>query len=160
MRRLEDAADLNALIDVFQQPIGGYVWRLVGDVDLAQRIVAETFVQAHRVALASRARHAQRTWLYRTATRLAIADVGESRPGPAAELTQNALKRLPLTERVVLLLADAEGLTRSEVAEILGEDLQTIRRRLEGARDHFAQLYVHEHMLQTTRVQPRLTRGR
>jgi len=60
-----------ALILAYQQPVGGYLWRLSGDRELAQDLTQDTFLRAYRAIGATRPGLQLRSWLYRIATNLA-----------------------------------------------------------------------------------------
>jgi RNA polymerase sigma-70 factor (ECF subfamily) len=50
------------------------------------------------------------------------------------ELIENALARLPAHYRDVFVLADVEGLSNQEIADVLKEEVSTIKSRLHRAR--------------------------
>src|SRR5919202_4526397 len=59
------------LVRAFQQPLGGYLFHLTGDRDLALDLTQETFVRAYTALGATRPGLAVRAWLFRIATNLA-----------------------------------------------------------------------------------------
>ena len=151
-----------AVVERYQQPLGGYLFHLVGDLDLAVSITQETFIRC-REALA--ADDGVRLALYRVATELALSRAPDSgavpRPlrrlpwsesgqsGVALELksaqrglAQAALRDLPPGERAVLLLSDLELFPLSQVAAILGLSPDEAYERLEQARARFRHAYV------------------
>ncbi|MFF0374044.1 RNA polymerase sigma factor [Actinoplanes missouriensis] len=145
----------------------GYALRRVEQPEDASDVVAETFLVAWR-------RHAElppddevRLWLYGVARRvLANHHRGGTRrerlgerlrqrltavvsADPAGEVPQrlavgDALKRLPETDREILMLTAWEGLEPREVAEVLGVSAVVVRTRLSRARARLRDLLGHE----------------
>lgn len=72
----------------------------------------------------------------------------DSRPNPEqelqateqAELVQKCLDQLPDSQKMALILHDIEGLSYSEVAEIIGTNLGTVRSRIHYARARLREL--------------------
>jgi RNA polymerase sigma-70 factor (ECF subfamily) len=147
---------LAALVERFQQPLTGYLDRLVGpDWALAQDLAQETFLRVLRQR-AVRVDQPFKPWLYAVATNLArdhfrsshvrcavrldeecatsLADVA---PGPedhalATERTHGivtALRRLGPEYRETLLLRFYGDMTLKEVAETLGVPVGTVKSR-------------------------------
>jgi DNA-directed RNA polymerase specialized sigma24 family protein len=137
-----------ALVKEYQQPLGGYLLHLLGEVGVATVLTEETFVCAHRECVARQSGLAVRPWLYRTATRLAcqqlpltpraVSTIGER------ALVQSVVGDLQMEERAVLLLCDFEQLPEDEAAAILGVSTAQLRGRLERARAHFRLAYVEK----------------
>ncbi len=77
-----------------------------------------------------------------------ITDAGRTRGHPEEEFLQTvlhgdvdrALKALPLAHREVVLLADLEGLSYKEIAQIVGCPIGTVMSRLSRARAQLRQL--------------------
>ena len=57
----------------------------------------------------------------------------------AVQVLENALAKLPLASREVLLLVGVEGLDQEEVAKILGISWDALRKRLSRARAELAE---------------------
>jgi RNA polymerase sigma factor (sigma-70 family) len=118
--------------------------------------VAEVFMAAWRRLDDVPAGEAARAWLYATARRVlanqARADARRTRLGerlnaqpapmsvvdnPLAGRVHEALARLDPHDREVLLLAEWEGLTPTEIAKVMHRPPVTIRVRLHRARRRF-----------------------
>jgi RNA polymerase sigma-70 factor, ECF subfamily len=77
-----------------------------------------------------------------------ITDVGRTRGHPEEEFLQTvlhgdvdrALKALPLAHREVVILADLEGLSYKEIAQVVGCPIGTVMSRLSRGRAHLRQL--------------------
>lgn len=139
---------------------GPYVFRTLRYLGVPERdlpdVVQETFVVVHRKLPEFEARSSVRTWLYRICRRTASdyrrkAHVRrESLREPADEIVRElthpaaaiearqlllrALDTLDEDKRDVFVLAEVEGLTMTEVVEVIGCPLQTGYSRLAAAR--------------------------
>jgi RNA polymerase sigma-70 factor (ECF subfamily) len=129
-----------ALVERYQQPLGGYLWRLTRDRELASDLTQEAFLHAYRSISATPPGLLVRPWLYRIATNLAYDEFRRQRRSgrlqqrtlgqiPAEdesslieerELVRLALDRLRASDRAVLLLCAVEQLRYPEVGAILG----------------------------------------
>jgi RNA polymerase sigma-70 factor (ECF subfamily) len=126
--------------------------RLVGTAD-AEDVVQEAFERAFRARTMSADRDL-RPWLYRIARNVAYdalrtrirptannltspdvesAEISALRLETAAEI-DNALRRLPDTQRRIVQLRYFEGYSNSEIASIEGVPYNTVRTRLHRAR--------------------------
>jgi RNA polymerase sigma factor (sigma-70 family) len=137
-------------------------WRAESAID-AQDAVAEVFLTAWRRLDDLPAGDAARVWLYATARRV-IANQRRSRrrrdalnerlareavavsqetssPDKQTALVHEALGRLGLPDREVLLLAEWEGLSPAEIAAVLGCLTVTARGRLHRARRRFRTVF-------------------
>jgi RNA polymerase sigma factor (sigma-70 family) len=136
-------------------------WR-AGSASDAQDAVAEVFMTAWRRLDRIPRGDAARVWLYATARRV-IANQRRSQrrrvaleerlalepppttsePSPHGEETvvHDALRRLSARDREVLLLAEWEGLTPAQIAEVVGCLTVTARGRLHRARRRFRDAY-------------------
>lgn len=140
---------------------GPYVFRTLRYLGVPERdlpdVVQETFVVVHRKLPEFEARSSVRTWLYRICRRTAsdyrrkahvrreslrepadeIAAGALTQPAGAIEARQlllRALDTLDEDKREVFVLSEVEGLTMTEVIEVLGCPLQTGYSRLAAAR--------------------------
>ena len=66
-------AALAELVEEYQQPVGTYLFHLVGDREAALALTAETVVCAYHARADVRSCPSLRAWLYRMATRAAYA---------------------------------------------------------------------------------------
>ncbi len=145
------------LVRRYQRLVFAVSYRLLGDPDLADDVVQETFVRAF-VSLERFRGTTLRAWLLRIAHNAALDqlrastrrrtvplehaseqvafDVPESgieQAGLRAAL-EAALAALPVEQRAVVVLADVEGLPYEEIAQALGLPLGTVKSRLARAR--------------------------
>lgn len=154
------------LVSSYQTPILNYLYRLVGDADLAEDLVQDTFIRAYqaleRLDLEEDAGPRRRGWLYRIAHNVATDHLrrkallkwlplddllGLGSPEPAIqaageiEPVRQALARMSPDQRQVLLLFNQEGLGAEEVAEVLGISAAAARKRRQRAREQFIAVY-------------------
>lgn len=139
---------------------GPYVFRTLRYLGVPERdlpdVVQETFVVVHRKLPEFEARSSVRTWLYRICRRTAsdyrrkahvrreslrepAEEMGHATTQPAnaieaRQLLLRALDTLDEEKREVFVLAEIEGLTMTEVVEVVGCPLQTGYSRLSAAR--------------------------
>jgi RNA polymerase sigma-70 factor (ECF subfamily) len=153
------------MVASYQTAILNFVYRIVGDIDVAEDLTQETYLKAFRAMgtldLADEAAPLRRAWLYRIArntandhlrrrARLRWLSIDslrlQSGDDPAADVGRRepisrALEALPTEHREVLLLFSQAGLNASEVAEVLGITPEAARKRRQRARDAFAVAY-------------------
>lgn len=164
-----DAEALGALYDLHHGVVRAFARRLLRDEAAAEDLVHDVFVALPRALRSFEGRSSLRTFLISvavnharhrgrgTARRLrALERYHESRvhePAPApdeaseqkrlAAILARALEKLPMEQRIVVVLCTVEERTSVEVAEILGVPEGTVRTRLFHARrklrEHLAQ---------------------
>jgi RNA polymerase sigma-70 factor, ECF subfamily len=149
----------DALFASYDSDIVAYCGWRAGSASDAQDAVAEVFLTAWRRLDQVPEGDAARVWLYATARRVianqrrsnrrraalqerlaleAASVPQESSPSDREEtLVHAALRRLGPRDREVLLLAEWEGLSTSEIAAVLGCLTVTARGRLHRARRRF-----------------------
>ena len=137
-----------------------YLVRLIGDEEQASDMVQETFARA-LVALRTQAVPTYPyAWLCRIGGNLVIDMLRRKRrwrwlPFQAstpsldqaiatAHAVRDCLIRLNRREAEVLILAHCVGLSPSEIAAMLEENVSTVRVHLHRARQHFRDLYDKE----------------
>lgn len=154
-----DETALGALYDRWVRSLYSLVLHLLKDPDEAEDVVEETFWQAWRKADAYEpSRGAVSTWLLTIGRRKALdrlrarkrsredligpdrsfADLPSPDPDPSAdmegtELRENvrvALNGLPAEQREVLELGYFNGLSQSEIADVTGQPLGTVKTRM------------------------------
>jgi RNA polymerase sigma-70 factor (ECF subfamily) len=134
------------------------IYRMCGDMQVAEDAAQETFIQAWLRLSSYRPRTSLRNWLYRIAVNMAIdmlrkekrilpnavedLSLTDSGPGPEAlaassertEMVQGAVLALPEASRAVLVLREYEGLSYQEIADALDIPVGTVMSRLNYAR--------------------------
>ena len=154
-----DETALGALYDRWVRSLYSLVLHLLKDPDEAEDVVEETFWQAWRKAGSYEpSRGAVSTWLLTIGRRKALdrlrarkrsredligddrslADLPSSAPDPSidvegAELRESvrlALNDLPSEQRQVLELGYFNGLSQSEIADVTGQPLGTVKTRM------------------------------
>lgn len=153
------------LVARYQSAILNYVYRLVGDSELAEDLTQETYVKAYgaieRLDLGASAEARRRAWLYRIAHNVATDHLrrkarlqwlsldrlrGQGSGDPADEVVERepvnqAMSKLTAEQREVLQLFCSEGLSALEVAEVLGISAAAARKRRQRAREAFEGAY-------------------
>jgi RNA polymerase sigma-70 factor (ECF subfamily) len=154
-----DETALGALYDRWVRSLYSLVLHLLKDPDEAEDVVEETFWQAWRKAGSYEpSRGAVSTWLLTIGRRKALdrlrarkrsredmladdrtlADLPSGEPDPSldvegAELRENvrqALNGLPDEQRQVIELGYFNGLSQSEIADVTGQPLGTVKTRM------------------------------
>ncbi len=156
-----DTAAFTALVERYQQRIGGYLYRLVGDRQTAEDLTQETFMRAYRALATAHAVGAFRAWLFRIATNLARDQLRRQRrirwlpfdgdrmefaihpfsSVEEADVVRQVLARLSADDRAVLLLCAGEDLSYGEAGTALGVTANTARMRYMRAKGRFRMLY-------------------
>jgi RNA polymerase sigma-70 factor (ECF subfamily) len=142
-----------ALYKRHRRGLYGYCRRLLPDTQAAEDAVHETFMKLRSAAIAEPA--ALTSWLYRVArneclmtlrrnhdgeTRDADAVWDDDTPLLSAErgniqaFVQDALERLRLEYREVILLREFEGFSYGEIAAVTGDSISSVKSRLFKAR--------------------------
>jgi RNA polymerase sigma-70 factor (ECF subfamily) len=159
-----DTLAFGELIRRYQDRLFNLVYRLLGNVEDAQDVVQDTFLNAYKSLHAFKKEAEFFTWLYRIAWNTAVSlkrkqrmalslhagrgqgmidpldDSDGTQPGAALERVeqerriQDALNRLSPEHRAVLVLKEMEGQKYETIAEILQVPVGTIRSRLHRAR--------------------------
>jgi RNA polymerase sigma-70 factor (ECF subfamily) len=150
------------LVRRYQDRLYNTVYRLLDNAEDAQDVVQEAFLSAYQSLAGFKGDSLFFTWLYRIAINTAISLKRKQRvavsisagtqvpepvdgsvygqPGHALEQAeeerrlQNALNRLSVEHRTVLIMKDMEGQKYETMAEVLRVPIGTIRSRLHRAR--------------------------
>ena len=157
-----DKAAFAALIRCHQESIVGMIYRLCGDMAMAEDAAQEAFIRAWQALPRYKPQGAFRSWLYRIAYNAAmdmvrrdpqsvdIESVVLATPerGPEAAVTRKetgeavreAVLALPAASRAVLILREYEGLSYQEIATALDIPVGTVMSRLNYARSRLREL--------------------
>jgi RNA polymerase sigma-70 factor (ECF subfamily) len=153
-----DRNAFNELVCIHAQGVINVIFRMCGDVHLAEDAAQETFIRAWLHLGSFRVDSSLRNWLYRialnTATDMLRKDkrivpgdledfqLPDPQPGPEGVylqdertmLVQEAIASLPEASRVVLVLKEYGELSYREIAEALYIPIGTVMSRLNYAR--------------------------
>ncbi len=152
-----DRAAFGELVRQHREGVVNVVYRMCGDMSMAEDAAQEAFIRAWRHLPGYRPRSAFRNWLYRIATNVALdalrreretVDIDElslaaPEEGPEVELiareraerVRQAVLGLPPDSRAALVLREYEGLSYREMAEVLDIPVGTVMSRLNYARN-------------------------
>jgi RNA polymerase sigma-70 factor, ECF subfamily len=146
------------LVCIHAQGMRNVIYRMYGDVQLAEEGAQEAFIQAWLHLSSYRPQTSFRNWLYRIGVNAAtdalrrekrilpnaIEDLPltDSQPGPEALLSQTertaliqrAILSLPEASRAVLVLREYEEMSYHEIADTLDIPVGTVMSRLNYAR--------------------------
>jgi RNA polymerase sigma-70 factor (ECF subfamily) len=151
-----DRQAFGELVEAHRQGVVNVVYRMCGDVQLAEESAQEAFIRAWQNIRRYDPRFAFRNWVYRIALNVALdvlrrtkitADIdtdplvsnSESPEAAAerherAETVRQAVLKLPPASRAVLILREYESLSYHEIAEALDIPVGTVMSRLNYAR--------------------------
>ena len=155
------SGDRNAFSELVRnhaQGVMNVIYRMCGDVHIAEDAAQETFIQAWLHLSAYRPHTSLRNWLYRIAVNAATdmlrkekrilpnsmedLQLTDERPGPELLVSereqilqlQKAVLALPEASRAVLVLREYEGLSYNEISSTLDIPIGTVMSRLNYAR--------------------------
>ena len=152
--------DFEALFQTYFRPLSSFLYRMVGDYQLAQDLTQDCFVKLHLAMKAGQPLANVRAWLYRVATNAALDErrrrkriawlpllSGGERSEPEyqdpedqvvlRDHLQQVLAGISPNLSVCLLLHLHHGFSHDEIAAILGISSGAARTRLQRARDAF-----------------------
>ena len=174
-----DLAAFNSLVEQYQGQVYAFAFRMLGNRAAVEDVTQEAFFSAYRhiadfrggsfrswllriTANACvdllRASRKQRGELSLEDEALSLEAVVPSREeGPEehalrrelGQLIQQGLARLPVEQRLVVVLVDVQGLSYEEAAEATGSNLGTVRSRLSRGRHA-----LRQHLLQQRELLP------
>ncbi len=147
----------------YKQPLFGFFWRRVADRAQAEELTQETFVAVIRAAPRYEQSARFRTYLYaialkilrayrrKAAFRATFLGSPAEHAEPAAEsgvvtqlLMSEAIRKLEVVDREILLLREFEQLSYGEIAELLKLPVNTVRSRLFRARMALRELLLEK----------------
>ncbi len=157
---MEPPKEIQQIAQELSGPLLRYLERYVGDGAVAEDLLQETLVRIARGLPGFAGRASLKTWAFSIATRVAadhfrqpanrlhIVEIDESADLSDGEraaderlvidqmnaCVRQVLDSLPEDYRAALVLADLEGLTASQIAEICGCFLPTAKIRIHRAR--------------------------
>jgi len=154
-----DRNAFSELVRLHAQGVLNVIYRMCGDVQLAEDAAQETFIRAWQNLSSYRPQTSLRNWLYRIAVNVgtdmlrkekrilpdAIEDLHLTDSGLELEslvsqqertaLVQKAILSLPDASRAVLVLREYEGLSYQEISTTLDIPVGTVMSRLSYARN-------------------------
>jgi RNA polymerase sigma-70 factor, ECF subfamily len=174
--RERDAQAFRSLIDRLQQPITGYLHRLVGDREVALDLAQDTFVQVYKEIDKVSGELALDAWIYRIATNYGLRYLNHKRlrqfirldsrqsfdeslaiAGPEDQtetriLIEQALGTLKPIDAAVLQLHFGNGFTYEEIGEVMEMSSEAVRKRVSRSVEKFRKVYGKK--LPSERSQP------
>lgn len=150
-----DRNAFGTLVYKYHLGVVNVVYRICGDLDLAEDTAQDAFIRAWQKLPNYQPRAPFRSWLYRIAVNIAIDILRRQQPSELLEeqycanednpetlvaeqeqaaQVQRAILTLPQASRVVLVLREYEGLSYQEIANVLDIPLGTVMSRLNYAR--------------------------
>jgi RNA polymerase sigma-70 factor (ECF subfamily) len=163
--REHDAQAFRSLIDRLQQPITGYLHRLVGDREMALDLAQDTFVQVYKEIDKTSGEIALDAWIYRIATNYGLRYLKRKRlrqfvrledhesydesltvAGPEDQteirmLIEQALGTLKPLDAAVLQLHFGNGFTYEEIGTVLQMSSEAVRKRVARGVEKFRRVY-------------------
>ena len=164
--RAGEADAFAEIIERYQASIIRYLYRLMGDYEMAKDLAQDTFIQAYKGILKTDAELSFKAWLYRIATNNALQhqrrkkllsfipftakshDVPDSAnqadcSGEKLAINEVLLK-IPEEQRTCLVLHFVEGFKYREIAETLNCSEEAVRKRVARGKKLFISLYDRE----------------
>jgi RNA polymerase sigma-70 factor (ECF subfamily) len=144
--RSGDAEQYRALVERYHQGLIQHLYNLLHDGDLAEDVAQEAFIRAYTKLDQYDERYAFSTWLYKIADNLAfrhlkqLPDEGPTLPEQVEraftkETVRQALERLPLGYRQVIILCYWDECSYEDMAVIMDRPIGTIRTWLYRAKE-------------------------
>jgi RNA polymerase sigma-70 factor (ECF subfamily) len=166
--RAKDAQAFRMLVERLEQPITGYLHRLVGDRDVALDLAQDTFFQVYKEIEKTSQDLLLDPWIYRIATNYGLRYLNRKRlrqfvgldgperaadsnpslmvPGPENQavtriLVQDALSHLKPKDSACLQLHYGNSFTYEEIGKILEMSPEAVRKRVARSVEKFRSLY-------------------
>ena len=163
--RERDAQAFRSLIDRLQQPITGYLHRLVGDREVALDLAQDTFVQVYKEIDKTSGEFALDAWIYRIATNYGLRYLNRKRlkqfvrlgsrenfdeslavAGPEDQteiriLVHQTLGEMKPKDAAVLQLHYGNGFTYEEIGTVLQMSSEAVRKRVARGVEKFRRVY-------------------
>ncbi len=163
--RARDAQAFRSLIERLQQPITGYLHRLVGDREVALDLAQDTFVQVYKEIGKTSEDLSLDAWIYRIATNYGLRYLNRKRlkqfvrldnrenfdetlavAGPEDQietriLVHQALGKMKPQDAAVLQLHFGNGFTYEEISQVVGMSSEAVRKRVARSVKKFREAY-------------------
>ncbi|SRR3989442_346642 len=163
--RARDAQAFRSLIERLQQPITGYLHRLVGDREVALDLAQDTFVQVYKKIDKTSEDLSVDAWIYRIATNYGLRYLNRKRlkqfvqlgsrenfdeslavAGPEDQtetriLVHQALEKMKPKDAAVLQLHYGDGFTYEEIGQVVGMSSEAVRKRVVRSVEKFRKVY-------------------
>ncbi len=163
--RARDATAFRSLIERLQQPITGYLHRLVGDREVALDLAQDTFVQVYKEIDKTSGDLSLDAWIYRIATNYGLRYLNRKRlkqfvrldsrenfdeslavAGPedqteARILIQQALGTMKPKDAAVLQLHYGNGFTYQEIGQVMDMSSEAVRKCVARSVEKFRKAY-------------------
>src|SRR5690348_13622755 len=163
--RARDPQAFRSLIERLQQPITGYLHRLVGDREVALDLAQDTFLQVYKEIGNTSDELVLDAWIYRIATNFGLRYLKRKRlrqfvrleeresydeslavAGPEDQteirmLIEQALGTLKPVDAAVLQLHFGNGFTYEEIGAVLHMNSEAVRKRVARSVEKFRKVY-------------------
>lgn len=163
--RARDAHAFRSLIERLQQPITGYLHRLVGDREVALDLAQDTFLQVYKEIGKTSGDLVLDAWIYRIATNYGLRYLNRKRlkqfirfgpqeafdeslvvagPEDQAEiriLVHQALALLSPKDAAILQLHFGNDFSYEEIGQIVGMSSEAVRKRVARGVEKFRAVY-------------------
>jgi RNA polymerase sigma-70 factor (ECF subfamily) len=163
--RERDPGTFQALIERLQQPLTGYLHRLVGDREVALDLAQDTFLQVYKEIEKTSGELKLDAWIYRIATNYGLrylnrqrlkqfirfdhreeVDMSLATAGPEDQvetrmLVQQALSKIHPKDAAMLQLHFGNGFNYEEIGQILQISSEAVRKRVARGAEKFRSVY-------------------
>ncbi len=155
-----DISSFNTLVWRWEKPIFNFVYRFLGDAETSKDITQKVFIRLYKNLSKLKDQTKFSSWIYQIAANLcrdelkslkrkrtlSIESINEAHNDliedlnyqPDEEVNQlqlrslinDALQSIPEEQRIVIIMKEYQGLKFIEIAEALGEPLNTVKSRM------------------------------
>jgi len=163
--KARDAQTFRSLIERLQEPVTGYLHRLVGDREVALDLAQDTFLQVYKEIGKTSSDLALDAWIYRIATNYGLRYLNRKRlkqfiglegreaydehlmvagPEDQAEtrlLVQEALSMMKPKDAAILQLHYGSGFTYEEIGQVFQMSSEAVRKRVARGVEKFRAVY-------------------
>ncbi len=182
--RAGDATTYGVLIERLQQPLTGYLHRLVGDREVALDLAQDTFLQVYKEINKTSGELKLDAWIYRIATNYGLRYLNRKRlrqmihieghdglddslamAGPEDQsvtriVVQQALARMDPKDAAVLQLHFGNGFSYEEISHILKMSSEAVRKRVARSVEKFRAVYEEPSPAPAQNVRPQFSEVR